>query len=314
MEYRIYPLEDQSRLPELCALFAKGLGETTPEFWKWKHYTENGQPEGLLLVAEAEDGTFAGMYAFQPLVYACGEEKMGIVQSMDLVTDPAHRGAGLVKRLYFGALEEYARRGGLAYMSFSNEASYPIFMKYGSVDMGDIYARNTAKSLLPLYAEKKAASWDGWRLALSDEMPEDLFYLRRTDGFAMEKNDAFMRWKFMENPDGPFRWLTIRREEELLGWLVVQLTQGRLRRAVNIYDWVLRDEVSDDVLHRAVDLLRTHGNWVSLWGRYSDAVWQRWGRAGLTEQNEKGTHFLLQAFNGQELPTNWHLTRADLDF
>lgn len=314
MEYRIYPLEDQSRLPELCTLFAKGLGETTPALWKWKHYTSNGQPEGLLLVAEAEDGTFAGMFAVQPVRYACGEEYVTVVQTDDVIIDPAHRGCGLIRKLYHDAWSLCEKRGDNGFISFCNEASYPIFRKYGSVDMGDIYARNTAKSLLPVYAQKNAAAWDGWQLALSDEMPEDLFYPRRTDGFTMEKNDAFMRWKFVDNPDGPFRWLAIRKDGQLLGWMVVQVTQGRLRRAVNIYDWALRDEVPDETLRRAVQLLKTHGNWVSLWGRYSGVVWQRWSRAGLTQQNEKGTHFLLQAFAGQTLPENWHLTRADLDY
>lgn len=314
MDYRLYPLKNQERLAEICALFATGLAETTPDYWKWKHYSENGLPEGMILVAEAEDGSFAGMFAMQPAVYACGGKKLTIVQTEDLVIDPSHRGSGLMKKLYNFAWEHYSERGSVGFMAFCNDTSFPIFLKYGAVDMGDIYSRNTAKSLLPVYSCKKEFSGNGWSISLCAEMPNDLFHPGNSDAFAMEKNDSFMKWKFADNPDGPFFWLTLRKDGQLKGYIVVHITQGRLRRAVNIYDWALDSSVDDYALSRAVALLRTHGNWVSLWGLYSEDVLARWARAGVDKKSENGTHFLLHAFNGQELPTKWHLTRADLDY
>ena len=88
MEYRIYPLEDQSRLEEICALFAKGLADTTPEYWKWKHFSENGQPAGMILVAEAEDGSFAGMFALRPECYIRGDCRL---LEKGRMGDPARR-------------------------------------------------------------------------------------------------------------------------------------------------------------------------------------------------------------------------------
>lgn len=314
MEYRLYPLKDQNRLQEVCALFAKGLADTAPDYWKWKHYSENGHPEGMILVAEAEDGALAGMFALQPVRYVCGGKELIMIQTEDLVIDPDHRGSGLMKKLYRFAAEYYAKEGAAGFMAFCNAASYPIFLKYGSRDMGDIYSRDTTKSLLPIYTGKTKRSCDGWQLELADEMPEDLFYAESDDVFRMKKNDAFMKWKFADNPDGPFRWLTIRKDHQLKGYLVIHITQGRLRRAVNIYDWELDETVTGKILKQAVNLLRTHGNWVALWGLYSEAVLARWAEAGVSEKNDNGAHFLLHEFGKEKLPDNWQLTRADLDY
>jgi len=314
MEYRLYPLEDQSRLDEICSLFAKGLADTTPEYWKWKHFSENGQPKGMILVAETEDGSLAGMFALQPERYTCAEKTILVIQNEDLVIDPVHRGTGLMKKLYHFAKDYYTNEGAVGSISFCNPASYPIFLKYGAEDRGDIYTWNTPKSFLPIYREKRRDIFGDWEISLTDQMPGDLFYHVNEHAFQMVKNDAFMKWKFVDNPDGPFLWLTIRRSGQLLGYLVVHITQGKLRRAVNIYDWALDDTVSDDVLKRAVKLLRTHGNWVSLWGLYGEKVLNRWTAAGLTEKNEKGTHFVLHHFGDKTMPENWHLTRADLDY
>lgn len=314
MDYRIFPLEDQSRLGELCALFAKGLADTAPDYWKWKHFSENGHPEGRILVAETEAGSIAGMFALQPVRYTCGGREVVMIQTQDLVIDPGCRGTGLMKKLFRFAEEYYTQKNAAGFMAFCNENSYPIFLKYGSRDMGDIFSYNSGKKLLPVYTRKKRECIDDWQIAFLEEAPHDLFYPGSDNAFSMKKNDGFMRWKFSDNPDGPFRWLTIRREGRLEGYLVVQVTQGRLRRAVNIYDWALTDGVPEKVLKAVIDLLKTHGNWVSLWGRYSEAELERWAKGGIAEKSVNGSHFLLYPFEGAELPENWRLTRADLDY
>ena len=123
-----------------------------------------------------------------------------------------------------------------------------------------------------------------------------------------------MEWKFDKNPEQTFQRLTIRHNGELKGYMVFHVNCGRFRRAVNIHDWDLMPEVSDAVLAQSVRILRGMGNWVSLWGRYDDAVLARWKRAGIGEKGTQGTHFLLRPYGEKELPDRWHLTRADLDF
>lgn len=314
MEYRLHPLEDQSRLDEICTLFAKGLADTTPEYWKWKHFSENGQPKGMILAAEAEDGSLAGMFALQPEWYTCADKTILVIQNEDLVIDPAHRGTGLMKKLYHFAKDYYTNEGAVGSISFCNPASYPIFLKYGAEDRDDIYTYNTAKHLLPVYWGKRCWKKGEWEIRFGDQMPEDLFYPVNEEVYQLRKSDAFMKWKFADNPDGPFQWLAIRKNGKLMGYMVTKIIQGKFRRAVNIYDWALQDELPDTILGAAVKLLHTHGNWVSLWGRYSDRVLSRWVRAGLTQKNDQGTHFVLHTFGDTQMPTNWHVTRADLDY
>ena len=314
MEYRLYPLEDQSRLDEICTLFAKGLADTTPEYWKWKHFSENGQPQGMILVAEAENGSLAGMFALQPECYLRGNYQILVIQNEDLVIDPSHRGTGLMKKLYWYALEYYKQQGFVGSISFCNAVSYPIFLKYGAEDRGNIYSYATTKRLLPIYWAKQNWQKGEWDIRFGSQMPEDLFYSSTEEAYHLCKSDAFMKWKFVDNPDGPFQWLTIRKSGQLMGYMVTKTIQGKFRRAVNIYDWALRDELPDELLRASVKLLHTHGNWVSLWGLYSEKVLNRWAAAGLTKKSEKGTHFVLHSFGDRTMPANWHLTRADLDY
>lgn len=314
MEYRIYPLEDQSRLDEICNLFAKGLAETTPEYWRWKHFTYNGHPKGMILVAETEDGVLAGMFALQPEWYACANKKILAIQNEDLVIDPIYRGTGLMKKLYSYAKEYYTKLGSVGSISFCNPASYPIFLKYGAEDSGDIYVYNSSKRLLPFNLKKESVEINEWRIEVTGQMPTDLFYSVNESAFQMVKNDLFMRWKFVENPDGPFQWLTIRKNGKLEGYMVVKIVRGKFRRAVNIYDWALQDDLPDELLRAAVKLLQTYGNWVSLWGRYSEHILDKWARAGLKHKSRQGTHFVLHTFGNIAMPDNWQLTRADLDY
>lgn len=314
MDYRIYPLKDQSRLDELCSLFAKGLADTTPEYWRWKHFSKNGHPESTILVAEAKDGSFAGMFALKPLYYEYDGKRVLVVQPMDLVIDPTYRGSGLMRKLHNYAVAHFTQMGAIGFMEFPNQNSYPILLKYGSKDMQGVFSRNTKKRILPVYLEKREVSYGGWEIVLQNEMPSDLFYPIRQNNLTIEKSEDFMKWRFRDNPDYSYKWLTIRKDGVLHGYLTVHITQGRFRRAVNIYDWILDEQVDAQTLKAAVKLLSSHGNWISLWGKYEQDELDRWAEVGLTEQNLDPTNFLWYVLGNADIPEHWHLTRADLDY
>lgn len=313
MEFRIFPLKDTSRLPELCALFAKGLAQTTPEQWLWKHYTENGLPEGRILVAEDEAGQLRAMFAMQPAWYRRGEERILLVQTEDLVIDPECRGQGLMRKLYDYTMEDYRRQGAAAITAFScNDASYPIFLKYGAKNLGDIGALATPKALLPKLRRRHYRK-GGWEIQICREMPKDLFITGKDDVFKMEKTTRTLEWKFTENPELQYQWLTIRKDGALKGWFVYYVNKGRLRSAVNICDWELRSHVTSAILKHAVTILQTLGNWVTLWGRQSDADLALWRAAGLTEQEVHPDHFMFHATADFAPPAHWHITKIDSD-
>lgn len=314
MEFRLYPLTDESRLQEICDLFAQGLGETTVAYWKWKHFTENGLPQSIMIVAEDNTGKIVGMYALQPMWYCNSKERVLVSLGEDLVVDKTFRGTGLVKRLRQYGDNFYIDQRADFWAGYANPISFIIFQKYGAKNCGDIYSYQSQKTILPPLFPKTNYTHDGWEISVCDRMPSDLFFQTGDTSFRMEKNASFMEWKFEKNPNQKFKWLTIRNNGVLKGYMVFHVNRGRFRKAVNIHDWDLMSDVSDQVLKRAVDILRSMGNWVSLWGRYDDAVLARWKMAGIGEKSTQGTHFLLCPYGVKELPDQWHLTRADLDF
>ena len=314
MEFRLYPLTDENRLQEICDLFAQGLGETTVDYWKWKHFTENGLPRSLMIAAENSDEKIVGMYALQPTWYCRGYERVLIVQTEDLVIDNSCRGTGLMKKIQQYMTDYYTAQNADGWVAYANPISFVIFQKYGATNCGDIYSYQSQQTLLPPLFPKNNYAHDGWEISVCDKMPSDLFFQTGDTAFRMEKNATFMEWKFEKNPDQDFKWLTIRDNGELKGYIVFHVNRGRFRKAVNIHDWDLMPEVSDELLKQTVNILRSMGNWVSLWGRYDDAVLARWRRAGIGKKGTDGTHFLLCPYGDKKLPDQWHLTRADLDF
>ncbi len=314
MEFRIYPLKDTSRLPELCELFAKGLAQTTPEQWLWKHYTDNGLPEGMILVAEDETGRLRAMFAMQPAWYRRGEERILLVQTEDLVIDPECRGQGLMRKLYDYTMDYYRQQGAAAVTAFScNDASYPIFLKYGSKELCEIGSISTSKAFLPKFWKKALFARDSWQIQIQAQLPEDLFFTTCDTVFKMEATHRTIEWKFNEDPARSYQWLTIRKDGVLVGWVAFYVNKGRLRSAVNICHWELKDCVEIPILKKAVGLLQRLGNWVNLWGIQTPDTLARWRAAGLTDDGPAHDHFMYHVIDDRSLPTAWSITKVDSD-
>lgn len=314
MEFRLYPLKDTARLEELCRLFALGLADTEPELWLWKHYRENGLPEGMVLVAEDQDGKLRGMFAMQPAWYRCGSQRRLLVQLEDLVIDPECRGQGLMRKLYDYTVEYFRTRGASALIALStNDASYPILCKYGCRDLGKLRVMCTPKAMVPKFWKRRSYDRDGWQIALQNSAPEELVFAYDVNRFKMEKNLRFAQWKFDENPERKSRWLTIRKNGELIGSVTFYVNQGRLRSAVNIQDFELKNCVTDDILKKVVNILHSFGHWVSLWGSWDDVMIAQWQRAGLTLSGDCNDHFIYHSLDGIPAPAQWYITKADSD-
>ena len=314
MELRICHLTDPSRIPELRDLFAQCLSETTPETWVWKHFTDKGLPLGTLLVALDETDKIRAIFGMQPAWYRKGEERILLVQTEDLVIDPACRGQGLMRRLYDYTMDYFAGQGAAGVTAFScNEKSYPIFLRYGCQELGHIGTISTPKTLLPAFWRRSAWDKNGWQIRICDGMPEDLFCEPCDTAFKMENDYRTIQWKFAQDPDRTYQWLTIRKNGELVGWFVFYANKGRIRSAVNICHWELKDCVDATVLKKAVGVLQRLGNWVGLWGIQTPAHRALWQAAGLTEEDPNSDHFMYHITDGQTPPTQWSITKVDSD-
>lgn len=313
MEFCIYPLTDTSRLPELCVLFAKGLAKTTPEYWLWKHYSDNGLPKGMVLIADDESGKMRAIFAMQPAWYRQGNSKIMLVQLEDLVIDPECRGQGLMRKLYSYTMDYYRTQGAAGLIGLSaNDKSYAVLTSYGFCNLGGIRSVCTSKTLIPRFS-KNGYRNEGWNIVIGDAMPDDLFFSDHSTSFKLVKNKQFMEWKFINSPERTYQWLTIRRDGVLEGYIVFYVNQGRLRSAVNICDWELKESINDCILRKTVNILQSRGNWVSLWGRFDDRSAARWCRAGLKIKSPDQDYFIYYPIDDTQLPTNWHITKADSD-
>lgn len=314
-EYHLFPLTDWHRTAEVQEVFRQGLAETSEAYWNWKYREENGLPERTLLVGENRRGELVALAGLQPLDYKEGEHLLRMVQIQDLIILPQCRGTGLMRKLYFFAMEYCKENGCDGFVQHPNEKSFYPFLKYGATNMGSIGSIASKKRLLPFLGRPVYQQCAGdWQLNISDRMPEDIFFEESIEVYRLIKSAAFMRWRFDKNPEDDFRWLTIRKDGVLRGYMVFQAFHGRLRTAINIYDFEIGKDVPADILKQSIRMLSSHGSWVSLWGRLSKKEYSMWAEAGLNVREEGRAHFTLHPFGDQIIPENWHLTRADLDF
>jgi ribosomal protein S18 acetylase RimI-like enzyme len=313
--FRIVSLQDWDRVDELIALFRTGLGETTRAFWHWKYCEPNGLPDSCFWIVEDQKGRMVGTFGIQPYYYRQGNSELMVVQLQDMVVASECRGFGFVRELYHTALEYSKQHGGTAFVAYSNSASIGPFMKYGSINMGDIGSiYSNINEFAFLMRSLQSLQRGDWIFTVKDSMPEDIFFTECWDVYKMVKSSTFMRWRFDLNPEEKFYWLEVRNKGELFAWVVFQENRGRVHTAINIYDYDIRSGLSEKTRRQMVDFLRRRGSYVSLFGRIVPEEKERWMAAGLNKEQPPDAHFLLHFFDGSTPPEKWQILRCDRDF
>ena len=121
-----------------------------------------------------------------------------------------------------------------------------------------------------------------------------------------------MKWKYDQNPDVEYTWLTLWTGDDLVGYFVYTLTKGRLRTAVNIYDWDCSLQYKG-AFFSAVSLLKTLGSYISFWGVYPERMQALLREAGLN-QRDTATKCVVRAMKPGGVPEHMLITRADTDY
>ena len=311
MSYTISIFDNPDRIPELIELFATGLGETTIEHWKWRLFTDNGQPDpAFAVVALDENGKMAGVSSMLPVIYGNGENERKCLQFCDWVVHPDHRGKGIIKMIYSYACDYFTEKGYDFILEFPNDNSYPIFKKYGFIENPNIGCMNSSKHFSVSKKTPINQKFKDVDIRFTDNCP----FINET--FVGEnriyRNATFLRWKYDLNPDTEYRFISLWREECCIGYFVYTLTRGRLRTAVNIYDWeYFENDV--DLLKKVFSLLKKTGNYISIWGCYNDKVIELMQNAGLKYAGGT-TRLMLKAISDKSLPEKLTLTRIDTDY
>lgn len=311
MNVNMYRFTDTARLDEFRRVFAAGLGETTQEHWMWRLFTPNGAIQPEAFVAENEHGEILAVSSVLPQIYGRGEYTCA--QLCDWAVRPDCRGQGLIGKLYRFEYEYYENRGFDFMMGFPNENSYPILIKYGFEERKDAETWCTAKHLLRLPGQPELNGREeihkGVRYCFSKSCGIPAFRQRADK---LYRTPEFMHWKYDLNPDADYTWLTVYRGETLLGYLVYTLTRGRIRTAVNIYDWDFTPD-EYDAFSAAIGLLKKQGNYVSIWGSYAEWEAALLEKAGL-RQGGAGARPVMKPISKKGCPASLVLTRLDTDY
>ena len=311
MEYTLSVLKDPCRIPELIELFRTGLGETTEAYWKWRLFTDNGQPDRpVAIVIDDENGKMCGISSVLPVIYGEGLSMRKCMQFCDWVVHPVHRGKGLIRMSYEYACAYYLERGYDFIIEFPNDNSYPIFQKYGFHEEPHINCWNSTMHLKSLHKKLHDFQIGDTEVRFSAVCPLGEEAFSRED--RQYRSSEYLRWKYDLNPATVYHWVTIWEREKCRGYIVYTITKGRLRTAVNVYDWEYPSADStllNEIFHR----IGKQGNYISVWGRYSQEQRKLLENCGLRKK-EGGTRLMMKAISEKGVPFPLTLTRIDTDY
>ena len=309
MQYSISILSDQSRIPEVITLFRTGLGETSIEHWVWRLFSDNGQEDRpFAVIAEDETGRMAGISTVIPTRYGTSRKKC--VSFGDWVVHPNDRGQGLIRKIFDFMCDYFSQRGYDFMLTFPNENSYPILRRYGFADLTGVSSWNSVTKPFALRRQPNSRIYQGISYRFSERCP--LTTLPNPLENRLFRTPEYLSWKYDQNPDVTYAWLTLWQDSDLLGYFVYTLTKGRLRTAVNVYDWDYYS-TQDAPFRYAISLLRGLGSFVSFWGIYSGDLLELLKQSGLQSHPGK-TKCIVRPMQPEGLPDQLIITRADTDY
>ncbi len=242
MVIRTYRQGDEERiLPMFREIFGV---ERSLEHWIWK-YRDN--PFGQLSIAIAEDvhGSLAAHFSGYAVPMAAMTSKgrrFISYQGGDTMTHPAFRGAGI------GNNSVLARTARCFYKAFC-EGQTPfiygfntgVIRKLGERFLGYEYLPEIPFHTLKVGAIGSPSSWGNalWRLkgfsvdnvtGITDEYAQFFERVGGHYGMLVQRNDRYLRWRYMDCPDGVHHFYVLRRWGNIVGW-------GVFRRKMDVLAW-----------------------------------------------------------------------------
>lgn len=319
------------------------LRDKSAAYYEWM-YLEN--PAGPAVVHSARHrGRIVASFAIAPKIVQIGGERIVIGKTMDMFTDPAYQGMGLIKQCTDAVFTQAKASGIAGWYVTPSVNSYPIFkVKWGyREDLRLAYrarilayapvlaaavkpaglARFAGKALdliRGLLPRRRTPMPEGYAIAALTSFGDDADRLwdRVAGGYsvALVRNAAYLNWRYIANPD-QYNILGLTRDGELVG--IVVLTET-IRRGVvvgELVDYVCA--VDDDVVFRllvnaAIEHSRQRGHaLVQSWSVVGTPLDRRLRAAGL-RMHRKDVKFLISPDFPSALvhdPNAWLLTQGD---
>ncbi len=257
-DYRIRPYRDDDE-SEILRLFniafspARGI-----DHWSWK-YTRNPHGNQRISIALAPGGELVAQYCAYPVRWRrahAGKADTTLVchQVGDTMTAASHRhvGRGPTSLLSRTARHFYARfcAGEVAFNYGFNTGNIQRFSQLfvGAKKVWDIEILSCAAERLRLPPEKSALRVS--RTYQLDSAFDELFERSAPAfGLLVERDQRYLRWRYLECPDREYAFYRVDRNQDLVGWSVFRRDGDRL---------VWGDALFDPEAPEAVPVLLDH--------------------------------------------------------
>lgn len=255
---------------ELLELFQKSFGHgINPELWNWKHVTNYLNPADPEVIVVTNNGRIIGARPFLLVEIGLGNEKIIAAQHCDTMVHPEYQRRGLFNLMGEFSLRYLKENGyGISY-GFANLQSRPGFIKQGyriigkteelfrllrprkilshrfkSMLIGSITGFAYDK-LLRNKLDKNARPLESFHAFAADQFTEELGQvdtLRDGKTVDLVRSEGFLRWRFDSHPEFDYRYITVAREGELVGYAVISARKedSGLTRGL-IIDYLVKD-------------------------------------------------------------------------
>lgn len=188
-------------------------------------------------VAIASDETVSGFFMLWPLEMTDGRQVVAGGQAIDVMTDPKFRRQKIFPTLARLSVEQSVERGWQVLYGAPNEATFSTYVKHlGWNSQAKILTYIRPLSCPSWIPGASAISWIFnlcWRARLANidafryEKPSnrELDYLLaqvkpNVDVWSVTRTRDWLEYRYQENGETEYRWCTLRRKDELLGFAI----------------------------------------------------------------------------------------------
>ncbi len=248
---------------------AEWHGDWADPYWEWK-FERNPHGEALIWVGE-DDGRIAGCYIWNPVRIRLGTSTMLGAQSVDAATHSDYRGKGLFTDLARTAREDVAESELALVYAFPVEAAFRGQVRIGFEPRSTVTPVHRPL-LLPLSRRKPGEFVLDTARSFDSEF--DSFSAAKSDDeLHVDRDAAYLRWRYDEHPTRTYETLVCRRAGELCGYCVLCLESTRGIGRGFIVDLEVRPDAESAaavLVHHALRHLRSRGARVAItWPRPS---------------------------------------------
>lgn len=243
------------------------------EHWRWKFLAN---PLGFHLVCVAlHDGKVISHSASLPVRFKVGDRTIIASQGVDLCTDPAFRGAGLIGRTMACRNLMKDEHNVELDFGFPNKASYKISVtKQGFTDLGIVMLQHryiideeqffkkvrfgsikrlghSSYQMIRRTLGPRVEVGDGMALDSESRMGEefDELYARASKDFdaMIVRDSGYLNWRYCDPRAGEFIVRTVRNKGRLVGYMVMREETKDGSRFLNIVDCLVDPRSPDAV-------------------------------------------------------------------